>query len=729
MRRSVLLWVLAAAAVWLGWRWLARDDRGPAATPAASAGLADAAAAAPARTEPPPDAPEPSLERSALAAAPESVVERAGAGAEDARLRGRVVDGSRAPIQGAAVRLVRRERDEHPSLELEGRERSVTAAETVSGVHGEFAFEADLGRPYRVAAEALGFASAERAFCYAGEEVEIVLGASAAVSGRVTYASDGSPVERAWVEARPRSVEGRPAAAGGTAGVETDALGGYRIEGLAPGAWELRVDPPLAATATGIQLELEPGEFATQDVAVEAGIEVRGRVLDARTGAGIAEAEVGQGWTFSRVVRTGADGSYVFPHFARRYAYLHARAEGYGGGEAVVALGGELHTRIDFELSPARAVAGRIVDDAGSPLAGAHVAAVAYEDGGRAPAHDWVSAVTREDGAYEIASLRPDLRHVLQARKEGYGTVIHDFPDDEQAHARLALPDVVLPRPGAVRGELVDEQGAPYPGREITLYGWNPDRGRFGSRASQADMYVGERSARTDQRGRFAFVDVAPGPYYVLRGQLPDSHESFTRPVEVRAGETTGSVRIVFPRGRAIAGRVIASDGGATPVVYVSVDPLGEGTSADVECALDGSFRAGGLSGARYVLTAYPYPRPEDERSGRWFVATSVEDVAAGSEDVVIELRAGSAIRGRVVDLDGRAVAGATVSASDATTAWLGSAESDAEGRFTLRVPTGGHADVRACPPGADPDPARCATALGVAAATVGLELRLPWRP
>jgi hypothetical protein len=102
--------------------------------------------------------------------------------------------------------------------------------------------------------------------------------------------------------------------------------------------------------------------------------------------------------------------------------------------------------------------------------------------------------------------------------------------------------------------------------------------------------------------------------------------------------------------------------------------------------------------------------------------------VAAGRGDVVIELRAEATLRGRVLDLDGRAVAGATVSASDAGTVWLDTATTEAEGRFALKVPADGIVDLAARPPGCDPDPSLAVTARGIAVDGSEATLRLAWR-
>ena len=64
----------------------------------------------------------------------------------------------------------------------------------------------------------------------------------------------------------------------------------------------------------------------------------------------------------------------------------------------------------------------------------------------------------------------------------------------------------------------------------------------------------------------------------------------------IESGASVRDVVLVLDRGLSIDGRITMPDGGAMPIVYVSVDAEGEGRSADCEASADGRFVANGLS-------------------------------------------------------------------------------------------------------------------------------------
>jgi len=737
-------WIVAAvlaAGLGLFFLWRMGERAGPAGprsvtTPHAAEGALEAARTA----KPPRDSAAPSLERRSVDLSDATGGDLAPVD-RDRDLHGIVLDPGGRPLAGATVAVIRKPGEEFHLLDPEhGRERRlVAAAETRAG--GRFAFPLEPGRPYELRVDAQGYPRFQSPHRYAGEYVEVRLQRGAGLFGWVTRPDD-SAVVGARVELRPRVKEGEVRTRDGLLVAVTDVNGAYRFEAAPPGPYLLDVLPERDAAPRAAELDLLEGRDLEQNVVVVAGVDVRGRVTGAAGGRPIAGAEVGEGWRYERSTFTDANGEYLLPGFSPGHADLRVRAEGYGEAQRRIRPpSGEIFPRQDFVLHRGRRACGRVLDVAGEPIEGAYVAGCAsFHVDPDGQITDWRSAATGADGAFELTDLRAEVEHTLLAKKDGHGAVVYQFPDDEREHDVVELGDVVLPPAALARGTLVDEDDRPRADQLVTLRGHNSDRMRFASRprAQQwsLDGYVARRTARTDDLGRFAFTDLAPGEY-TLEARATGVHEASELAFEVAAGEVREDLRLLVPRGLAIEGRIRVDDGGAIPKVYVSVDPEQGGTPADVEADADGSFRAGGIELGVYRLTAYPYATEDDRRAGRRFASARRSGVPAGAREVEILLKRALDVTGRVVDAGGDPVGSAWVEARDVNGELVNESATDGDGRFSFAVAANAELEVIARPPRAigaggeavEPDPATTARARGVRPGVEPLELRLPWRP
>jgi hypothetical protein len=425
-------------------------------------------------------------------------------------------------------------------------------------------------------------------------------------------------------------------------------------------------------------------------------------VLDAETGEPIEGAEITYSYGEERTARSDPEGRYRFEGLSAEWGVrLRARAPGYADGEGELPRASAV-PELDLRLVRGRSVRGSVFDARGAPVAGAYVAACASEHRGDPTMQhiDWRSTRTDESGVYEIGDLRTDVRHTLLVRAEGHGTVVLAFPDPEPA--RLELPAIVLPAPATIRGACIDERGTPIADQLVTLAGSNRDRWRLAAPPAEStwsiDGYIAERSARTDDRGRFVFADVAPGDYRV-RASLLGVHDGIDRILPVREGERIDGLELVLDFGRTISGRILTADDGAVPKVYVSVDPEDGGSAADVEADPEGRFAVAGLPAGRYTLTAYPYPTPEDRALGRFFSFQRVTGVLAGSEDVEIVLDLEARVTGIVVDATGVPVANGYVAAFAPDGAEIAGASTDGAGGFSIALPANLIVTLVATPP------------------------------
>lgn len=342
----------------------------------------------------------------------------------------------------------------------------------------------------------------------------------------------------------------------------------------------------------------------------------------------------------------------------------------------------------DVALGPGRAIAGRVVDEAGQPVPAAAVwewrESAAWSDpqlgmGGVVPPLD--SVTTGADGRFTLAAVREGWTRI-RAVREGYV-------------------------PAVVQGEIASDAS-------ITLVAGTPLRGRV-VRAGQPvagaivllardwSTAFGDR-AIADAEGWFRHPGLAPGTVFVSACAADGSAQAFpalempppSQPIEI---ELPADVPAAVEGQPGIRGVVVDAGTGA-PVPFPSViafrrppadasergDPAGETRWSAPE------------AGGRFALP-FLYGTLDLWVRARGYAEAHLEAVATpnvhGPEVTVRLERAGAAIRGRVRDLGGRPIPGARVSMVRRFPGWRGRprddpiahfapAETDADGRFEI---------------------------------------------
>jgi hypothetical protein len=151
----------------------------------------------------------------------------------------------------------------------------------------------------------------------------------------------------------------------------------------------------------------------------------------------------------------------------------------------------------------------------------------------------------------------------------------------------------------------------------------------------------GAVSIWTDGKGRFQFDDVEDGTWWLGTAGRSDRNSSRPERIVVTAGVAPGEVVLVAWRDLAIAGVVLNPDGEPAGATHVSARVTGIAAGVSAKVGEDGTFVLRPLVGGEHELYA--------TGELRGFAPSTPVWAEAGEEDVVLRLRMGGEIRGRVL--------------------------------------------------------------------------------
>jgi RNA polymerase sigma factor (sigma-70 family) len=327
-------------------------------------------------------------------------------------------------------------------------------------------------------------------------------------------------------------------------------------------------------------------------------------------------------------------------------------------------------------LKPARTLAGRLLDGAGRPVAGARLAHEPYSNERR-------EEVTDADGAFAFAGL-PERPFSFVALAAGFAPVL------VERTPRAGEPPLLISlRPAAtLRMRVVDEQGLPVEDAEVVLEQWGPHR------------QVLPWSARTGADGRLEWGSAPPEEELELCVRKPGW--CYSRGFKVTAGDPEHefrlrpALRLVVRATDAVSGRPLAA--------FQAFPGYGLGE----ECWERLATRPG-VDGQAVVVF--------EERSDPWrvrveaegyppFISEPIDPGAVGPLAAALTpLAPGAEVTGTVVGADGRPAAEAEVVllTLDHSVGLLGRAfdgvragplrvRTDAEGRFRFPPTAFAHA-------------------------------------
>lgn len=438
-------------------------------------------------------------------------------------------------------------------------------------------------------------------------------------------------------------------------------------------------------------LVLAPGEDARVELVVPGGVDVLGRVVDAR-GAPVAGAEVwlsettdvervgrrhGAAQPIERgaVVATTDDRGRFLLSSVRVDQHLGARKAGHAPSVLVRphgAPGDECELELVLPGAEGR-LRGRVLDPAGRPVTGARVCAgdpragsdVVLADGRGTHGPSVRTTTTDADGEFALDALTPGPTPLEVSRS---GLAVHRSAREAGSGPAEPIEIRMQPTP-RLAGRVLDE------------------RGRAVARATVIELGPGASAAqaRSGADGRYELAGLPVGPCRIAaRAESGTSEVALALAAgEVRALDLTLTARPLFHgtvvdgRGRPLAGWEVAARPEGRHEEEESIAVTGE----------DGAFRLGVAADVLRVHVDAP---------GRWAEFPMLVRRALRSSASPVELRVVDArdttgtLVGRVVDPEGLPVSAALVGIwHQREKIWRG-ARPDRDGRFEIaRIPPG----------------------------------------
>ncbi|HSB37109.1 MAG TPA: carboxypeptidase regulatory-like domain-containing protein, partial [Thermoanaerobaculia bacterium] len=513
-----------------------------------------------------------------------------------------------------------------------------------------------------------------------GEEVEanLKLKPGVAISGTVIEEGSRRPVAGARVSAYAATATrfGRLARRSAERAVRTDARGRFRLPGLAPARYgvEAARDGYLTASIAGINTatpSVPPANLALRKAA-----SISGRVTDEK-GQPVAAARVrimremgirrlllgaasnpaavlgGQG------AQTAADGTFRLRGLEpERNLSLEATKTGYAAARkpGVSLKAGDAIKDVALVVRHGLEARGKVVDAQGQPVAGAEIRAIHREEGAMGGARvqmrlmgvaqDKPDAVTGGDGAYALKGLE-EGQYALTVARVGFARKSVPSVDVKGTGENVWLP-VTLTAGASIAGVVRDSTGAPVPGAQV----FGIDVGGSGGRPQNATSDA-DGSFRLDGfvAERAILVNVSAQGYATLQ-------KSVTPPA--------ADLAIVLKTAGAVRGRVEDSDT-KKPVTDFSISRSGPRGGGGIQIAIgrgggDQTFQS---DDGTFELTDVPPGKWTIRGAAAGYGSADASGVEVGEgetkEGVVLSLKKGGGLSGRVIDPRGSAVANASV--------------------------------------------------------------------
>jgi protocatechuate 3,4-dioxygenase beta subunit/sarcosine oxidase gamma subunit len=473
----------------------------------------------------------------------------------------------------------------------------------------------------------------------------------AALAGQVVDTADkpvpGARVDLSWQAYLPEEPD-RPVGEPILRNTRADGDGRFTFRGIPAGKTRVGVTAPSFAPLEGIEVDLpRPSTAGELRLVLERGAILQGRVTTA-DGEPVPAVRVGTGGTMAA---TNDDGLYWLEGAElgrQEVLFLHPS---YGRVAKPFDIQPGVNV-LDVSFDPGVEVAGRVIDDAGKPVAGAkvelapenHFEPRQYQD------------VTGEDGRFRLSPVLAG-RYRLKARADGFSETEHLAPI-AVAGEPVSNLDVTLDRGAALSGNIL---------------GLAPED------LAQVDVEVrGDNGvsvpAWTDGRGRYEVRSLAPGDWTVTARLWDDQRQAKAR-VAIRRSDREVTRDLEFAKRLTLTVQVLYDD---DPLPDALVSVRGQRVTAERMATTDyeGRVRFDDLAPEAYRIGL---------RHSRYLLVHNDQVDLQADRELTIRLQ-GATIGGLVVNAaDGAPIPEALISLRPLEGAeYLVATGSKSDGRFMI---------------------------------------------
>ncbi len=474
------------------------------------------------------------------------------------------------------------------------------------------------------------------------EGLEIRLAREARIEGHLSYTGTDAPVKNAIISAEGiYPTEGWEQA-------KVDVNGNYLVENLAPGAYNVYLEEgPVGWTAAShVLLQAAKGQtISNVDLTlVKVGF-VTGQVTDRDTNEPIANHYLSlhdsarpEPDVRSHSANTDATGTYRFPAAPGPALVIATAPPGYqdvGQIRREVDVVEAETVVVDFQFTKGVELNGRILTEAGEPVARASVTDISDRHGSFAELVN-----SDENGEFKVRGLRTAQKRVLKAEHSGLrlrGTAEVEIHPDASVEIRMKPYELVR-----ISGRVVNSKGKPIPSVNIDRMRWDPQR-RAGSRHTVTV---------TDGEGWFHEVGLIVGDQYVILANAEGYREARTELFTAATEMTQIADLILQPAGGRffIEGRITDTSG--RPVAGARLVSSQQSQHWETLTDANGDYRLDELS--MVVLYELEIYHPD-------YAHHVFEILKTNQRHDLVLVKADGYLAGRVVDADGNPIDRATV--------------------------------------------------------------------